>query len=156
MPAATLLLTKGVGFFFSGATALGVSGALKGCAAEVDVAAGGLVGEDAGRGGADCAAEMGAALKRDEVLKKRLFGMRAFEAARRQLRQIIFVWLRRRQLNSSSSSSFLAVYQKFGARVAGAAELFLRADGANGDRGRGSAAAASGGQTCSKRMRSDA
>ena len=100
-----LLFTSGVAFFFAASVAwpfwpadgAGVRGSLKGCAADVDVAAGG-VWEDVESPcrGAVCVAvlaEMGVALlKRDEVVRKRWgcdVGIRAFETVRRQLRQII-------------------------------------------------------------------
>jgi hypothetical protein len=104
-----LLLTRCVTFFFVDSVAwplrsadgAGVSGALKGCAADVDVAAGGMC-EDVespccGAVCVDVEAEMGVASRRVEVEVRKRRGCardadeRAREAARRQLRQIILV-----------------------------------------------------------------
>jgi hypothetical protein len=96
----------------------------------VDVAAGGLC-EDEGeprRAGADCAAETGVALRREEVVRKRVCCGRAFEAARRQLRQIMLSFVGWR-VNSSSSPSLSCGLSKLWLEHAGAAELFLRPDG---------------------------
>jgi hypothetical protein len=82
VPAGILLLTRGVTFFFAASLAwalrspegAGVSGALKGCAAEVDVAAGGACEDvDAFWRGTGCEAEeMGVAfVRRDVVVRKR-------------------------------------------------------------------------------------
>ena len=100
VPAGTELLTSGVGFFSAALAAFfsiaglgfGVSGALNGCAADVDVAAGGAC-EDVGEPwrGVGCEAdEMGVALARagEEEMKRRV-GALGMRAARRQVRQII-------------------------------------------------------------------
>jgi hypothetical protein len=67
----------------------GVSASLKGCAADVDVAGGGVRGDEA----EVTVCEMGVAFpRREEVLRKRVFrgeDRRAAEATRRQFRQII-------------------------------------------------------------------
>lgn len=113
-PAGMLLLTSGATFFFAASAAVafrsglaaGVKGSLKGCAADVDVAVGGVCDEDESPWrAADCVAvalEMGVALRRgDGVVKKRGFWARREtggiwwalllrEAARRQDRHIIF------------------------------------------------------------------
>jgi hypothetical protein len=97
VPAGTLLLTSGAAFFSATLAALfssaglgaGVSGALKGCAAEVEVAA----GESLGWRGVGCAAEemgVAAALKAGRVVERKRRVGRAREA-RWQVRQII-VW----------------------------------------------------------------
>jgi hypothetical protein len=99
VPAATLLLTSGAAFFCAAAAAAfaiagsgdGVSGALKGCAADVEVAAGAA---SAGRAFVcvAVAAEMGVALLRGAVVeRKRGVRTRGSEgrAARRQVRQIM-------------------------------------------------------------------
>jgi hypothetical protein len=93
VPAGTLLLTSGAAFFSATLAAVfsraglgvGVRGALKGCAAEVEVAA----GESLGWRGVDCAAaEMGVALREGRVVERKRRVGRAREA-RRQVRQII-------------------------------------------------------------------
>jgi len=101
------LRTRGAGFFsaaaaasfFNEAGAAGVVASLKGCAAEVEVAAGGACDdvEESCRGldAVVVLAEMGVALRRGVVEKAReacegAWDIRAREAARRQLRQIIF------------------------------------------------------------------
>jgi hypothetical protein len=105
MPAGMLLFTNGATFFFAASVAwpfrlpeaAGVRGSLNGCAADVDVAAGGVCDDvESPCRGAVCVATFGdmgvALLRRDEVVRKRRgcdIGTRAFEAARRQLRQII-------------------------------------------------------------------
>jgi hypothetical protein len=70
----------------------GVRGALKGCAADVEVAAGGVC-EDVGepcRGVGVEAEEMGVALlSTDELDRNRRVGALGMRAARRQVRQII-------------------------------------------------------------------
>jgi hypothetical protein len=107
-PAGILLFTKGATFFFaasvawplSAGDAAGVKGSLKGCAADVDVAAEGVCEEvESPCRGAVCVAvvaEMGAAFWDLEVdVRKRWefigveVGILALEAARRQLRHII-------------------------------------------------------------------
>jgi hypothetical protein len=96
VPAGMLLFTRGVTFFFAASVAwpfrlaegAGVRGSLKGWAADVDVAAGGVCEDVA----AVEVAEMGVALwRRDEVVRKRgdAGDGRALEAARRQARQIM-------------------------------------------------------------------
>ena len=104
VPAGTELLTSGVGFlsatlaaFFSMlALGVGVSGALKGCAADVDVAAGGACDDVAlpWRGVGVEADEMGVALaSAGEEERKRRVGALAKREARKQVRQIIVdVW----------------------------------------------------------------
>lgn len=87
-------MTSGAAFFFSLALAavfsraglgVGVKGALKGCAAEVEVAA----GEAAGWCGVGCAAEeIGVALREGRVVERRRRVGREREA-RWQVRQII-------------------------------------------------------------------
>lgn len=112
-PAGMLLLTRGATFFFAASAAAaftsglaaGVNGSLKGCAADVDVAVGGVCeDEESPWRAADCVAvelEMGVALLRgDVVVRKRTFcGRRRDndgvwwvlrEAARRHDRHIIF------------------------------------------------------------------
>lgn len=93
-----LLLTRGTTFFFAASVAwpfklpdgAGVSFSLKGCAADVDVAAGGLWEEvESPCRGAGCVAEMGVAFARREDVVKRRCEDDALEAARRQLRQIM-------------------------------------------------------------------
>lgn len=100
VPAGTLLLTSGVGFFSATFAAffsitgpgLGVRGALKGCAAEVEVAAGGVC-DDVGlpwRGVGVEEEEMGDALATEGELDMRRRDEGAKEReARRQARQII-------------------------------------------------------------------
>jgi hypothetical protein len=100
-----LLLTRCAAFFFADSVAwllrsadgAGVSGALKGCAADVDVAAGADVRSPCrGVVCVDVEAEMGVTLRRVEVEVRKRRGWardadeRAREAARRQLRHIIF------------------------------------------------------------------
>lgn len=106
VPAGTELFTSGVGFLsaaFAAAFSMlglgaGVSGALKGWAAEEDVAAGGA-GEDVAlpwRGVGVDADEMGVALESagEEEERKRRVGVLARREARRQVRQIIVdVWM---------------------------------------------------------------
>lgn len=105
VPATTLLLTSGVAFFPAALAAFfsiaglgsGVSGALKGCAAEVEVAAGG-VWDDIGEPwrGVGCEAEeMGVALfHAGELERKRRVDALGMRAVRRQVRQIIVdVWV---------------------------------------------------------------
>jgi hypothetical protein len=108
IPAGMLLLTSGVTFFFATSVAwpfklpdaAGVRGSLNGCAADVDVAAGGVCDDvESPCRGAVCVATFGeigvALLRRDEVVRNRCGcgiddeDIRTFEAARRQLRQII-------------------------------------------------------------------
>lgn len=108
VPAGMLLFTSGATFFFTASVAwpfrspegFGVRGSLKGCAADVDVdvAEGGVrIDDDESPGtGAVCAAvfaDTGVAFERREevVRKRRGCGgvMRAFEATRIQLRQIM-------------------------------------------------------------------
>ena len=105
VPAGTLLFTNGVGFFSATLAAFfsiagvgfGVRGALKGCAAEVDVAAGGVC-DDVGepwRGVGWAAEETGVAFARagEVEMKRRDAGAREREA-RKQVRQIIGdVWV---------------------------------------------------------------
>ena len=104
VPAGTELFTNGVGFlsaalaaFFSIAgLGFGVRGALKGCAADVDVAAGGACEEvgEPWRGVGVEAEETGVALcKAGEVDMKRRDGGAREREARRQVRHIIVdVW----------------------------------------------------------------
>lgn len=100
VPAGTELFTSGVAFFSTALAAafaiaglgFGVSGALKGCAADVDVAAGGAC-DDVGepwRGVGVEAEEMGVAFAKAAVeeSERRVEGTRVREA-RRQDRQII-------------------------------------------------------------------
>lgn len=94
VPAATELRTRGAFFSAAGLPsffAAGVADSLKGCAADVDVAAGGACDEGVGAG-----AETGAALRRaGAVVKARDVdidvegSIRVRDAARRQVRQII-------------------------------------------------------------------
>lgn len=105
VPAGTLLLTSGVGFFSAAFAAFfsiagsgfGVRGALKGCAAKVEVAAGGVC-DDVGlpwRGVGVEAEETGVALATEGELdmKRRDEGAKEREA-RKQVRQIIVgVWV---------------------------------------------------------------
>jgi len=105
VPAGTELRTKGA-FFSAGFPsffAAGVIGSLKGCAAEVDVAAGGVWDDEAEpcRGAGVELAETGVALRMGFVVKAREAamdvegGIRTREAARRQVRQIIVGgWMR--------------------------------------------------------------
>lgn len=105
VPAGTELFTSGVTFFSAALAAFfsiagvgfGVSGALKGCAAEVDVAAGGAC-DDVDvpwRGVGVEAEEMGVAFARaaEDVIERRVEGTRVRDALR-QVRQIIVdVWV---------------------------------------------------------------
>ena len=105
VPAGTELRTKGA-FFSAGFPsffAAGVMSSLKGCAAEVDVAAGGVWDEEESpcRGAGVELAETGVALRMGFVVKAREVAMdvegdiRTREAARRQVRQIIVGgWMR--------------------------------------------------------------
>lgn len=104
MPAATELFTSGVAFFSATLAAFfsmlglgaGVSGALNGCAALVDVAAGGACDDVAlpWRGVGVAAEEMGVAFaSAGEEERKRRVGALGRREARRQVRQIIVgVW----------------------------------------------------------------
>jgi hypothetical protein len=104
VPTATELFTSGVGFLSATLAAFfamlglgaGVSGALNGCAAEVDVAAGGACDDVAlpWRGAGVEADEMGVALdSAGEEERKRRMGTLGRREARRQVRQIIVgVW----------------------------------------------------------------
>jgi hypothetical protein len=86
VPAAMLLFTRGVGFFFAASVACalmpgeadGVRGELKGCASELDVA-----------GGMDVDWRV-ASRRREDVVRKRVGCVWVREAARRHVRQIIF------------------------------------------------------------------
>jgi hypothetical protein len=108
VPAVILLFTSGMTFFFAASAACalrlglarGVKGSLKGCAADVDVAVGGVWEEvESPCRPAACVAvdaEIGVAFRSgDEVLRKRwgriwvLDGTREREAARRHERHII-------------------------------------------------------------------
>lgn len=84
MPAGMLLFTSGVTFFFAASVAwpfklpdaAGMRGSLNGCAADFDVAAGGVCDDvESPWRGAVCVATFGetgvALLRRDEVVKKR-------------------------------------------------------------------------------------
>lgn len=105
VPAGTELLTSGVGFLSAALAAffsmlglgVGVSGALKGCAAEDEVAAGGACDDVAlpWRGEGVEADEMGVALESaGEEERKRRVGTLERREARRQVRQIIVdVWM---------------------------------------------------------------
>lgn len=135
VPAGTELLINGAAFFSAAAAAAsffreagaeGVMGALKGWAAEVDVAAG-AVCEDVGlpwRGAVWVAAlgEMGVALRIGAVVERKreegergIEGIRDRDAARRQPRQIIVGvgWAAMRVANACSWSQ---VAQKFTTR----------------------------------------
>jgi hypothetical protein len=107
-PAGMLLLTSGAAFFFAASAAVafrsglaaGVNGSLKGWAADVDVAVGGVWEEvESPCRPADCVAvlaEIGVALRRRAVVVRKRMGcgrvegvIWAREAARRQVRHII-------------------------------------------------------------------
>jgi hypothetical protein len=121
VPAGILLLTSGVAFFFAASLAAafklpgaaGVRGSLRGCAEVVDVAEGGGVALE----------------RRDDVVRKRcgcVIDVRAREAARRQLRQIMTGSCGGQLTLLLSHTAWMLVAKSLAWGSRCAAELFLR------------------------------